>query len=410
MIKKKKDVLFLCQFFYPEYNSSATLPWDTAKYLAHSGLTVGAMCGYPREYNNSEVMLLSEIKEKVLIKRLNYLQLKRGKKAARLINYFSFTMSVLRHICEVKKYKCVMVYSNPPILPVAAIIANRLYKTKIVFVSYDVYPEVAYASGSLQADGSIAKVMRYLNRKLFSRVSATVALTDEMRTFLITHRPELCADRVKVIPNWAHESKYPKMLQTYEKFGYSEEDFIVSYFGNMGICQDMETMLQTMEILKNHDHIKFFLLGHGRKMDEVIERTRNYPNVQILYFLTGIEFEQAVSISSCGIVSLERGLHGTCAPSKYYSYLQGGIPVISVTELDSYLAQEIIQKKVGKAVAIGDGNGLARIIKELASNQNLCLKMGKRAEDLYKEKYEKVKCLKQYREVLRKVIGESSEE
>ena len=32
----KKDILFLCQFFYPEYISSAVLPFDTAKAL-HQG-------------------------------------------------------------------------------------------------------------------------------------------------------------------------------------------------------------------------------------------------------------------------------------------------------------------------------------------------------------------------------------
>ena len=45
----KRDILFLCQFFYPEHNSSATLPFDTAKYLAANGFTVDALCGYPKE-------------------------------------------------------------------------------------------------------------------------------------------------------------------------------------------------------------------------------------------------------------------------------------------------------------------------------------------------------------------------
>ena len=61
--------------------------------------------------------------------------------------HLSFTLSVLLHIFEIKDYQAVIVYSNPPVLPIAAILANRLFKTKIIFVSYDVYPEVAYASG-----------------------------------------------------------------------------------------------------------------------------------------------------------------------------------------------------------------------------------------------------------------------
>ena len=38
----KKDVLFLCQFFYPETVSSATLPFDTAASLCKQGFSVGA--------------------------------------------------------------------------------------------------------------------------------------------------------------------------------------------------------------------------------------------------------------------------------------------------------------------------------------------------------------------------------
>ena len=49
-MKKKRDILFLCQFFYPEYISSAQLPYDTVLALRDAGFSVGALCGYPREY------------------------------------------------------------------------------------------------------------------------------------------------------------------------------------------------------------------------------------------------------------------------------------------------------------------------------------------------------------------------
>ena len=50
----KKDILFLCQFFYPEYISSAVLPFDTAKALHQAGFSVEVLCGYPREYSDRE--------------------------------------------------------------------------------------------------------------------------------------------------------------------------------------------------------------------------------------------------------------------------------------------------------------------------------------------------------------------
>ena len=94
-MRQKKDILFLCQFFYPEHNSSATLPFDTAKYLAAHGFTVDALCGYPKEYSDQAHVPLREEKDGVNIQRIRYIQLGRVSKLGRLINYFSFTASAL---------------------------------------------------------------------------------------------------------------------------------------------------------------------------------------------------------------------------------------------------------------------------------------------------------------------------
>ena len=407
---QKKDVLFLCQFFYPEYNSSATLPWDTARYLSQSGLTVGAMCGYPREYSNENMVPEKEVKDGVSITRLHYFQLERKRKISRLINYFSFTFAVLLHIWEMKRYKSVIVYSNPPILPMAAVLGHLFFGTKIIFVSYDVYPEVAYASGSLAKNGLISKVMQFINKSLFQRASKVIALTDEMKQFLLRSRPELNENNIVVIPNWAHESQTEISKEAFQKFGYSSDDFIVSYFGNMGICQDMETLLQAIDLLKDQEHIHFLIAGHGMKMNQLVERTKNYRNVQVRQFLTGADFQQALSISSCSIVSLENGLKGMCAPSKYYSYLQSGIPVVAVVEEDSYLEKEIREKGIGYSVRIGDGAALKEAVEELVSCKEIRLKMASNAKNLYHEKYAMHIALNKYVNLVKALTGIKNEQ
>ena len=385
----KRDILFLCQFFYPEYNSSATLPFDTASYLAQNGYSVGALCGYPREYNTSGEVPVRETKDGVSIHRLHYMQLSRHSKLGRLINYFSFTLSVLLHIFEIKNYKTVIVYSNPPVLPIAAIWANRLFNTKIIFVSYDVYPEVAYASGSLSPGGAIAQVMRGINRSLFKRADAVVALTDEMREFLLRNRPELSEDRVVTIANWAHEAPSEGAADARRKLGYAEDDFVVSYFGNLGVCQDETALIQAMELLKDRPHIKFMVAGHGSKLPLIRQAAEHLPNVRICGFLTGAAFGQAVAASSCGIVSLERGLMGMCAPSKYYSYLQARLPVLAVVEKDSYIAAELREKRAGLSSDVGDGRQLAQNILTLYQSPEMCGKMSENALMLYTGRYAK---------------------
>ena len=403
---ENRDILFLCQFFYPDQNSSATLPFDTACSLASHGFTVDALVGYPKEYTEGSDIPLRETVRGIGIRRVRYLQLGRSGTLGRLINYFSLTFHMLLRLRVLKRYRCVFVYSNPPVLPLVPILAKRRFGTDFVFVAYDVYPEVAYASGALSADSAITRVMARLNHALYRNAGAVVALTDEMRAFLLAHRPELDAERIVTIANWAHERRRIPDADAYARFGYPDGQFVVSYFGNMGTCQDMETLLGAAAMLREDAHVRFLIVGHGNKKQAVAERiaAEGLDNVQLLDFLTGKDFEQAVAVSSCAVVSLEKGLMGTCAPSKYYSYLQGGMPVLAVVEKESYLAAELARERIGYAVEIGDAAGLRDAILALAEHPERRRQMGERAGALYETRYAYEVAMEKYRELAERLL------
>ena len=402
----KRDILFLCQFFYPDRNSSATLPFDTARFLAAQGCTVDALTGYPKEYSEAGAPLRETV-EGVSIRRVRYLQLKRSGKLGRLVNYFSLTLHMLLKLRALKNYRCVFVFSNPPVLPLVPVLAKKRWGTRFIFVAYDVYPEVAYASGALRPGGAVSRVMRRLNCALYREADCVVTLTDEMRAFLLAHRPALSADRVVTIANWAHEKRLAPDAEAYARFGYDEGQFVVAYFGNMGICQDMETLLGAAALLKNEPRVRFLIAGHGGKKEAVARRIADemLENVQLLDFLSGRAFEQAVAVSSCAVVSLERGLRGTCAPSKYYSYLQGAMPVLAVVEKESYLAEEIERENIGRAVEIGDSEALRDAIVDLAEHPEERRAMGERAGKLYQERYAYEVAMERYRTLVEKVLN-----
>ncbi|WP_164130669.1 glycosyltransferase family 4 protein [Sharpea azabuensis] len=403
-MKKSNDVIFLCQYFYPEYNSSATLPWDTAQYLASHGLKVASLCGYPKEYVHEKKISNEEVIKNVNIKRVHYIQLKRSKKIGRLIDFLSFMISILIHLKEIGKSKMVIVYSNPPILPLAAVLAKKIYKTKVVFVSYDVYPDVAFASNSISRNGKIAAAMNHINKKVFYYSDSVVALTEEMKGYLIGHRKQLKKDRVYVIPNWACEKKTQRKGLWFKKFGFPEGAFIVSYFGNLGVCQDIDTFLQAINLLKNSDDIYFLIAGHGSKKEKFSKEVEKFPNVKVFDYLTGSDFEEALSISSCGVVSLEPGLRGMCAPSKYYSYLQCGCAVVGIVEKESYLSEEIKEKNIGFTVSNGESALLAQKIKNL-KNDTKCLKeMSDNSSSLYQSVYSKQMAMHKYEKLVKALI------
>ena len=397
----KKDVLFLCQFFYPEYVSSATLPYDTAVALKNAGLSVDALCGYPKEYAREADLPTKETVEGIGIHRLKYLQLGRKGFFSRLINYFSFTFMVLLHLRKLSRYKAVVVYSNPPILPWVASWAKVLFGTQLVFVTYDLYPEIGVRTGVLRAGNIICRLMDHINKCVFRRADAVVALSNEMREFILKNR-EIAPERVHVIPNWYEDRGILYTDKSDNPFRKETKDrFVVSYLGNMGTAQDMETVCEAVRLLKEDPNVFFLFAGHGNKLDVVRQALSDVPNCKICDFLHGQDFQNALQISDCALISLEKGITGLAVPSKTYSYMMYGIPLLAVMDEGDIVSD--IEAGAGCWARNGESEKLAELIRELAANPEKVEKMRQTCRQLYLEKYTTDICTEKYVSLLRKL-------
>ncbi|MGN0976829.1 MAG: glycosyltransferase family 4 protein [Faecousia sp.] len=386
-MRKKKDILFLCQFFYPEYISSAQLPFDTVQALKEAGFSVGALCGYPQEYLDGTDIPVREEVNGVSIHRLKYIQLDRSGFLGRIVNYFSFTFMVLLHLFEIAQYKAVVVYSNPPILPWIASWAKVLFGTKPIFVSYDLYPEVATVTHTLREGNMICRLMNHINKCVYRRAEKVVALSSEQREYILKHR-EAREDQVAVIPNWYRDEGELSRDRTNNRFRDTVGDrFVVSYFGNMGTMQDMNTILGAIRELQGEDDVFFLFAGHGNKMEtlEKIAAEEKIPNVAIFKFLHGQDFRDALAVSDCALVSLEKGATGLCVPSKTYSYMMQGIPLIAI--MDECDIVRDIESGAGVWVRNGEDHKLAQAIRALREDPERCQAMRRQCRSLYLEKY-----------------------
>lgn len=409
-MKRNKDILFLCQYFYPEYVSSATLPYDTAEALVKAGFSVGVLCGYPKEYNNIGEVPLNETHEGIEIKRLKYIQLKRSNFIGRLINYFSFTISVALRFRYLRNYKSIIVYSNPPILPYIAALANKFFGVRVIYVCYDVYPEIAYITNSISETSIISKMMKFINKTVFRYTTKVVALSNEMKDYLLKHRPLLKNCQVSVIPNWYDNKEVNDITLSYQSDLFNriepQESLIVSYFGNLGICQDLETILDAVKGLRDDCRVKFVFAGHGNKMELLrgIVEKEGIKNVIIYDFLHGQDFQYALSISDCFLISLADGLTGLAVPSKTYSYMMAGKPIIAIIGDDSDIARDIKDNNAGYSMQVGESYKLISAIKELRDNDDKRKKMGENCRSVFIKKYTKEKCTQQYVDMIKGIF------
>lgn len=404
--KKKKDILFLLQYFYPQYITSATLPYDVAKACADSGHTVDVICGYPKFYcNESETVSKKEKIHGININRLKYIQPDKRSKIGRIINFFSFTMSVLMNLPKMKNYKSLIVFSDPPVLPIVASVASKLFGNKLIFVTYDIYPEVAVNLGSISENCTISRFMRCINNFVYKQADAVIALSNEMKDFIVKNRP-VDKNEVHVIHNW-----YQDLFRGFEKNKDNKfssvvgNRLVVSYLGNMGLAQDIDTMLDSMIKLKDDENVCFLIAGHGCKSDYLKSEIENngIENAYVYDFLLNNDYLDALRISDCAVLSLEENLTGLGVPSKTYSYMMQGLFIFAIIG-DSDISADM-KRGAGMQIQNGDSDSIVENIKKLYSNPQILQSARAKCREIYLNHYTTEISVSKYVELIDSLIN-----
>lgn len=393
---KKKDILFLLQFFYPEYVSSATLPFDVAVRLVEEGFSVDVMTGYPREYTELCNVPLKETVNGINIKRVRYLQPSRKRALGRTVNFLSLTVALTLRLFEMRKYKAVIVYSNPPVLPWLGAMVKKLFKCKLVFVAFDLYPEIALKTNALSQNGIVTKVMNRINETVYKLSDAVVCLSDEMKSFIVKNRC-ISQDKVHVIPNWHKDERDEKGKKESSFQKLTRKRLTVGYFGNMGVAQNMNPLLDAVSHFNNDGDLAFLIAGHGSKKSDIEQKIldEKIDNAHLFGFLRGQDYIDALASCDVALVTLEKGLDGLCSPSKTSSYMMMGLPIIDICAN----ANGITELNEGYRVA--DSKSLIELIEYLKVNPDRLSEKSAASRSIYEKNFTPKLCLDKYIDLLK---------
>lgn len=229
------------------------------------------------------------------------------------------------NIPKMLKYDQILVYSNPPILPLIPDVLHRLLKKKYSFVVYDIAPDNAIKTGATRPGSMIDKLMRYINRHVYKNAENVIVLGTEMKNYLLNHQISKNADNIHVIPNWYDMRQLQDNRIYNDTFkAYREQyDKILLYSGNMGQLQDMETLISFLKLNKDQPQTLTILCGHGKKFADVKTAIEDHriENVKMFEFLTGTDYADVLKIADVCIASLIKEGVGLGVPSKNYGYL-----------------------------------------------------------------------------------------
>jgi len=387
------DILLHTLLFPPDGNSNAYIFADIALELQSLGHKVTVIATTPHysilEANLGQQPLLDG--DRKWFKKSNF-------------PFWNFHRRALQ-LAGRSDIKADVVISQSPPLSVGlinALIAWRK-KAKSVYVVQDLFPDGLITQGKIKSRLLIA-ALRLLERSVYSNNDATIAISDGIKGHLENRVPK--SRILRTIPNFVDTSIYhpmPKDNPLAVKYGV-EGKFVISYVGNIGNAHDLSPILFCAKALKDLD-IAFVIAGNGIRESYFREKARaeGLSNVQFLGYQKREDTPYINAFSDICLVLLAPHVKSFSFPSKIYTLMGMGKPVVIVCSPESHAADFVTQSGSGWAVPCGGHEEFTALVKHLYEHRELLEPCGRNSIQLVERGYTKAIVGRRYDDLVREL-------
>jgi glycosyltransferase involved in cell wall biosynthesis len=365
----KIKLSILTRFYPPDFAPTGQLIAELVEHLWQQGHFVEVFTGRPGYAFTTKSAPHLEDTSEYRLKRSRTSNFLPERVLGKIFNgLFFFLRSALHLLKAVWFYDLVMLTTEPPYLPILGYLVNRVTGFPYVCLLYDIYPDVVVGLEMLKPSNPLVRFWRWLNHKTWERAQAIIVLSPSMQKNVLAQCPQV-SDKTFVIHSWCDTDLIRPIAKSenwfVQKHGLGKK-FTVLYSGNLGRCHEMETILGTIQILKD-DPVEFVFVGGGTKQKSLSEKLQalGLKNCVFLPYQEKTDLAYSLSAADLALVSLDKGMDQVVAPSKLYGLLAAGRPIAAICEPTSYLREILNDAQCGVGIDIGDANHLAEYIRYL---------------------------------------------
>ena len=406
-------VLRLPGYYSPEKFSSSHL-WDhLSEALYHSGISSVVYTPIPtRGISDAERRLFRDKRlethydGQLIVHRFRLCKERRNP-IQRAIRYFvQCTIQFFKGVFASDARNCdvMFIVSTPPIQGLMAVFVKRIRKIPLVYDLQDIFPDSLEGSGLAKKGGLLWRIGRKIEDFTYKNADKIVVISNDFKRNILSKG--VLENKIEVIYNWVDtDAVHPvekRDNSLYEEFGLSRDQFTIVYAGNLGYAQNIQIILDAARELSG---VQFVIFGTGGLEEDIrtLIQAGHLNNIRILPLQPYSRVSEVYSLGDACIVSCKSGLGGSAMPSKTWSIMSCGRPVIA--NFDEGELKEILeQNQCGVFSQSGDLMSFVQAIKLLMDNHGLCIKMGENARQFILENLSKEVGTRKYIEVLNSVV------
>lgn len=318
---------------------------------------------------------------------------------ARAWAFVSFMMRSAWHALREKDVDLVIATSTPLTVAFPALMRKWLRGTPFIFEVRDLWPEVPIQMGAIKSP-LIIRFLRWFEKTTYRNAVHVVALSPGMQEGVVKYVPK---EKTSMIPNMAKIDQFwPRERDTelMRKMGLAEDSFKVLYFGQMGLSNAMESVIEAAEALAGED-VEFLFVGHGLFMRRLATRKEKgeLSHVHLFERVPMKEMSEIVNFCDVSLVTFsDLPILQTNSPNKLFDTLSAGKPVI--VNSAGWTKTMVEEADCGLFADPRAEGSLAAKILELRSDPERRRKMGANARRLAETVYDKSILCEQFAEAV----------
>ncbi len=404
---KKQRIVFVNRFCHPDVSATAQILSDLANSLAE-GADVHLVASSMR-YDDAEAVLPPlEHWDGITIHRVWTSRFGRKHLLGRLLDYLTFYITAPLKSFQLSTKDTVLVaMTDPPMISIPLAVVARLRGAKLVNWLQDLFPQVAIALGMRLGGALVAKTLIRLRNMSLRAASTNVVLGARMGAIAAAHAPHV---PVRIVANWSPTAEIVPLARTANPLNTEwqlGEKFVVGYSGNLGRAHELGVLLDAAAILKPRADIVFLIIGEGNQKEQLQRDAiaRGLTNIIFKPYQPKALLKFSLTLPDVHLVSLKPELEGLIVPSKFYSSIAAGRPVIFIGAHDGEIAQEIERGGCGITVPPGSTALLVQAIERLCDDRIIRDYMASNARKLFERDYDQPIAIAKWKDLLTEIAA-----
>ena len=247
---------------------------------------------------------------------------------------------------------------------------------KLVFNIQDIFPDAAIETGAI-TNKKIISFASWLERTSYKCSDSIVLLSDDLANNVQSKLEQKFHKRVKVIPNFVDTQAITPMsrMTNYRTELRIDDALVVMYAGNVGFSQSLEMLVSAARELPQ---LIFVINGEGAARESLKKSAHGLSNVRFGDYQDVSRLSEVLATGDIHVVPLKRGLGSVSVPSKTYSILASGRPVLAAVDLDTEVPRILAAADAGVCVEPDNSAAFISALRAMTLDPKTLSEMGER--------------------------------